>query len=50
MVFKMIGLNEWLMDLSRNYSVQHVDDVDGGVFVAPITAEVYLVKHTEVKK
>lgn len=46
----MINLSEWIMDLSRNYSIQHIDDVENGVFVAPVTNEVYLVKHAEVKK
>ena len=43
-------IEEWLMDLSRNYSVEHIDDVESGTFIAPVTSEIYLVKHSDVKK
>ena len=42
-------IEEWLMDLSRNYSVEHIDDVESGTFIAPVTSDVYLVKHSDVK-
>ena len=44
-----MNLSDWLMDLSRNYSVEHIDDVESGTFIAPVTSDVYLVKHSDVK-
>ena len=41
-----MNLGDWLMDLSMNYSVEHIDDVESGTFIAPVTSDVYLVKHT----
>ena len=40
---------EWLTDLSENYSVQHFDDVETGIFCERIKGDIYLMKHAEVK-
>ena len=41
-------LKEWIEDISENYIVQHIDELDG-VVVAPLNDEYYLVKTVEVK-
>ena len=41
----MISIKDWLMDLSENYSVERLDDVESGEFVAKVTDDVYLMKH-----
>lgn len=46
----MITITEWLTDLSENYSVQHLNDVESGIFVERITEDIYPIKHAEVKK
>lgn len=46
----MITMQEWLKDLSENYSVQHCDDVESGTFVANVKEDIYLIKHAEVKE
>ena len=43
----MVTITDWLMDLSENYSVQHIDDLEGTV-IKPINNEYFLVKHAEV--
>lgn len=45
----MVSKADWLKDLSENYSVQHFDDIESGIFVANIIGDVYLMKHAEVK-
>lgn len=44
----MISLHDWLGDLSKNYSVQHVDKLEG-IVIAPINRDYFLVKHVELK-
>ena len=41
-------IEEWIRMLSDEYSVQHIDELDG-VVVAPLNDEYYLVKTVEVK-
>lgn len=41
---------DWLSDLSKNYSVQHFDDVESGIFVAHVKGDIYLMNHAEVKE
>ena len=45
----MITITECLKDQSENYSVQHFDDVESGIFCERIKGDIYLMKHTEVK-
>ena len=45
----MVSLVEFLDDFSKNYSVQHFDDIESGIFVAKITEDIYLMKNVEVK-
>ena len=46
----MISLVDWLKNLSEDYSVQHFDDVESGIFVDKIKEDIYLIKNAEVKK
>lgn len=46
----MITIQEWLSDLSNNCSVQHLDDIESGTFVAKVTEDIYLMNHAEVKE
>ena len=46
----MISLVDFIKDFSDNYSVQHFDDIDHGIFVAKIKGDIYLMNHAEVKK
>ncbi|WP_292749761.1 hypothetical protein [Methanobrevibacter sp.] len=46
----MLTVSEWLGNFSKNYSVQHFDDIESGIFVAKVKEDVYLLKHVEVKK
>ena len=44
----IMKIEEWIRMLSDEYSVQHIDELDG-VVVAPLNDEYYLVKTVEVK-
>ena len=46
----MLTITEWLNDLSENYSVQHFDDIESGIFCERIKGDIYLMKHAEVKE
>ena len=41
-------LNEWIEDVSENYTIQHIDELNG-VIIAQLNNEYYLVKTVEVK-
>ena len=41
----MISLRDWLMDLSKNYSVQHIDAAEGAI-VGAINEDYVLVKNS----
>ena len=41
-------LKEWIEDISENYIVQHIDELNG-VIIAQLNDEYYLVKTVEVK-
>lgn len=45
-----MNIQDWLMDLSKNYSVQHCDDVESGTFIAPVKGDIYLIRNAEVKE
>ena len=45
----MISLTDFIKDISDNYTVENFDDIDGGIFVAKITEDIYLMNHSEVK-
>lgn len=47
---EMITIQDWLINLSKNYSVQRFDDVESGIFVERIKGDVYLMDHAEVKQ
>lgn len=46
----MISLKDFIKDVSDNYSVQHFDDIEEGIFVAKIKGDIYLMNHAEVKQ
>ena len=46
----MITITDWLTDLSENYSVQHLDDVESGAFVANVKGDIYLMRNAGVKE
>ena len=46
----MVGLNEFLDNFSKEYSVQHFDDIETGIFCAKIKEDIYLMKNVEVKQ
>ena len=46
----MISLKDFIKDVSDNYSVQHFDDIDHGIFVAKITEDIYLMNHSGGEK
>ena len=41
-------LNEFIQNFAEKHSVQHIDEIEYGVVVAPINSEVYLVTYDEV--
>lgn len=43
----MISLRDWLVDLSENYSVEKIEDVESGTFIENIKGDVYLIEHRE---
>lgn len=46
----MISTTEWLINLSKHYSVQQLDDVKSGTLIAKIKNDIYLMNHEEVKE
>lgn len=47
---RMLTVSEWLGNFSKNYSVQHYDDIESGTFVAKIKEDIYLMNNAEVKE
>ena len=45
----MVTITDWLVDLSKNYSIQHIDELESTV-IKPINNEYFLVKHAEVRE
>lgn len=45
----MISLVDFIKEFSKEYSVQHFDDVESGVFVENIKGDIYLMKDVSVK-
>ncbi|WP_458456193.1 hypothetical protein [Methanobrevibacter sp.] len=45
----MITIQDWLIDISKNYSVQHCDDVESETYVAKVKDDIYLMKDAEIK-
>ena len=43
-------ITEFLDNFSKEYSVQHFDDIDNGIFCAKIKEDIYLMKNVEVKQ
>ncbi len=46
----MITIQEWLTNLSENYSVNKFEDIESGTFVAKIKSDIYLMNNAEVKE
>lgn len=46
----MVSLVDFLDEFSRDFSVQHFDDIETGIFCAKIKEDVYLMKNVEVKE
>ena len=44
----MISLGDFINEFSKEYNVQHIDDVESGVFVAKVKEDIYLMKNVEV--
>ena len=46
---KQLTLQEWLKDLSENYSVENIDYAESGTFIAQINNDIYLIRHDDLK-
>lgn len=46
----MLSLSEFIRRFALDYTVQHIDDVESGVFVTEINKDIYLMSNQEVKE
>lgn len=45
-----VTLIDFINEFSKNYSVQHFDDICAGIFIAKVKEDIYLIENAEVNE